>query len=323
MKNEFRDTNSKDIWNNPLLCAQFLRGYTGVPLLEHVQPEDITDETERLRPFLGVEFEGDTVKKVRVRRPPGQDGREAQEESPSVYVVALIEHKSRVDYDVCFQMLKYMVGIWMLYRNDQDSRKPGTSRRKEFHYPLILPIVYYEGKENWTADLRWRDRVEYGEMFGEYVPDFVCRVVNPRSYSVEELLSREEELSLVMLFNRIQRAEDLDFKKWPGERRKAAQKILEKAPEAVLLLLGQIIHHLGLKINVPEDELRQYVKNVEDRNMGELWENMEKIDIQEERRKTAEAQKALAEKDHSLTEKDRTIAALQAEIARLKAHPPV
>ena len=63
MKNEFGNTNSKEIWSNHLLCAQFLRHYSGVPLLEHVQPEDITDETEKLRPFLGVEFEGDAVKR--------------------------------------------------------------------------------------------------------------------------------------------------------------------------------------------------------------------------------------------------------------------
>ena len=102
------------------------------------------------------------------------------------------------------------------------------------------------------------------------MPDFTYRVIPLHRYSTEELLSREEELSLVMLFNRIQTAEDLDFQHWSAEQRRAAQEILKKAPEAVLELLGQIVHHFGLKLNVPEEDLRQYIKSVEDRDMGEL-----------------------------------------------------
>lgn len=292
MKNEFHNTNSKEIWSNNLLCAQFLRGYSGVPLLAHVQPEDITDETEKLRPFLGVEFEGDAVKKVRIK---GQSG-----ELFPVYVVTLLEHKSSVDYDVTFQLLKYMTGVWTLYRNEQNALHPGASGRKGFRYPLIIPIVYYEGKENWTADMCWKDRVEFSAVFGEYVPDFTYRVINLHRYSTEELLSREEELSLVMLFNRIQKAEDLDFRNWSAEQRKMTQKILKKAPEAVLELLGQIVHHFGIKLNVPEENLRQYIKNVEDRNMGELWANMDKIDIQEIWRQQAENQKKMDAKQKEI-----------------------
>lgn len=68
----------------------------------------------------------------------------------------------------------------------------------------------------------------------------------------EELLSREEELSLVMMFNRVQTAEDLDITNWPKEQREIAQKILRKAPEAVLKLIAQMVHHFGLKLHAPE-----------------------------------------------------------------------
>ena len=344
MKNEFGNTNGKEIWSNHLLCAQFLRHYSGVPLLEHVQPEDITDETEKLRPFLGVEFEGDAVKKVRVQLStqlsaqeqlreeiPIHEGNPIYEEMP-IYVVALLEHKSKVDYDVTFQLLKCMVGVWTLYRNEQDKEHPNISGTKSFRYPLIIPIVYYEGSRDWTADMQWKDRVELSNMFGEYVPDFTYRVMNLHNYSPEELLSREEELSLVMMFNRVQTAEDLDIRKWPKEQHDTAQRILQKALEAVLKLIAQMVHHFGLKLHVPEDELERCVKNVEERDMGELWANMEKMDIQAERRNTAEAraqlaaaQEALAESQtqlataqKSLAEKDQTIETLMAELDRLK-----
>ncbi len=306
MKNEFGNTNSKDIWNNHLLCAQVLRSYSGVPLLAHVQPEDITDETEKLRPFLGVEFEGDAVKKVRITQPAGWTVSVQPVSELPVYVVALLEHKSSVDYDVCFQLLKYMTGIWALYRNEQNRQTPGASGRKGFRYPLIIPIVYYEGKENWTADMHWRDRVENYELFGEYVPDFTYHVINLHKYSAEELLSREEELSLVMLFNRVQTAEDLDFQKFPKEQRETARRILQKAPEAVLRLLTEMVYHFGLKLHVPEKDLQRYVKNVEDRNMGELWANMDEINIQEAWDNLAKARNdvAEAEKDAARARKD-------------------
>lgn len=317
MKNEFGNTNSKEIWSNHLLCAQFLRNYSGIPLLEHVQPEDITDETEKLRPFLGVEFEGDAVKKVRIQLSVQLSARKQSSKEMPIYVVALLEHKSKVDYDVTFQLLKCMVGVWTLHRNEQNKAHPNISGTKGFHYPLIIPIVYYEGSRGWTADMHWKDRVELSKMFGEYVPDFTYRVMNLHTYSPEELLSREEELSLVMMFNRIQTAEDLDIRKWPKEQRDTAQRILQKAPEAVLKLIVQMVHHFGLKLHVPEDELERCVKNVEERDMGELWADMEKMDIQAERRNTAEARAQLATAQKSLAEKDQVIAELQAELDRL------
>ncbi len=290
-RSEFGNTNSKDIWDNPLLCAQFLRDYTGIPILGNVQPEDITDETEKLRPFLGVEFEGDAVKKVLLHPPGGQDTAGAL----PVYVVALLEHKSRVDFDVAFQLLKYMVGIWSLHRNEQNGIHEGISSTRDFRYPLVIPIVYYEGRSRWTADLHWKGRVELSEMFGEYVPDFTYKVVYLHGYSNGELLSAGDEISLVMMLNRIQAAEDLAISQWPPEYREAAQRIIHKAPEAVLHLMAQIVYHFGLKLHVPEDRLRQCVKDVEDRNMGELWADMEEIDIQAEQRKTAEARQKCAE----------------------------
>ncbi len=278
IKNEFGSTNSREIWKNELLCAQFLRGYTKVSLLENVQPEDIEDITEALRPFVGVEYEGDTVKQIQLH------GMAEQE----VFVVGLLEHKSNVDYDVTFQLLKYMVGIWALYRNRKDKEKKGSSKNKDFQYPLIIPIVYYEGQERWTADMHWKDRVEFSEAFGKYVPDFTYEVVDLQRYSNEELLSREEELSLVMMLNRVQKEADLHFAGWSGEQRRIVEEILRGAPEEVLRILAQMIYHFGLKMNLQDKELIKYVKSVEDRNMGELWANMDKIDIPEIRRKAKE-----------------------------------
>ncbi len=64
-----RDINSRTIFHSSELTCQFLRDYTGISLFSDLRPEDIEDVTGRYKAFLGVEFEADTVKKVRVRVP--------------------------------------------------------------------------------------------------------------------------------------------------------------------------------------------------------------------------------------------------------------
>lgn len=100
--NKIRNTKPKDsgaklIFDNHILCAQFLRGYTDVELLKNVEPEDIEDISER---FLWMWQEGrdsDSVKRIRVKGVPGVD---------TIFLIALIEHQSKVDFDMSFRILR-------------------------------------------------------------------------------------------------------------------------------------------------------------------------------------------------------------------------
>ena len=141
-----RDVNGHEIFKNNRLTSQFLSNYTGIQMLAGVRPEDIEDVTERYHAFLGIEFESDTIKKVCLHQADGTPDRE-------IYVISLIEHKSAVDYDVAMQLFRYMSVIWYDYRMEQNKKKKDANRRKAFRYPLIIPFVYYEGKEKWTAGL--------------------------------------------------------------------------------------------------------------------------------------------------------------------------
>lgn len=85
-----------------------------MPALRDVQPEDIEDVSERYYPYLGTEFNSDSVKRIRILdiEKGKKDGR-----SEPAFFVSLIEHKSLVDYDVSMQLLRYMVCIWTEYRS--------------------------------------------------------------------------------------------------------------------------------------------------------------------------------------------------------------
>ena len=65
---KFRDSSSKLIFEDPILCAQFLRDYVDIPLLKDVQPEDIEDETERFVHLFTEERNSDVIKRVRIKK---------------------------------------------------------------------------------------------------------------------------------------------------------------------------------------------------------------------------------------------------------------
>ena len=105
--NKIRNTKSKDsgaklIFDNHILCAQFLRGYTDVERLKEVQAEDIEDISERCLWMWQEGRDSDSVKKIHLNGSTGEE---------TLYLIALIEHQSSVDQDMAFRILRYIVQI--------------------------------------------------------------------------------------------------------------------------------------------------------------------------------------------------------------------
>ncbi|MGN1192494.1 MAG: Rpn family recombination-promoting nuclease/putative transposase [Dorea sp.] len=73
----------------------------------------------------------------------------------------------------------YIVMILTDYEDEQEKLYPGITKTKEFKYPPVLPIVYYEGTDAWTAMRNFKDRVYLSDVFGKYIPNFEYFVVPP------------------------------------------------------------------------------------------------------------------------------------------------
>ena len=218
-----RDINAKTVLGNPTLFAQFLRDNVNIPCLKNVRPEDIEDVSERYRPYLGTEFESDTVKRVWIHKTENGDSR-IQE---PLFLISLTEHKSQVDYDVSMQLLKYMLCIWLDYGREMKAQKAGASDRKGFRYPAIIPVVYYEGKASWTAARRFSARISGGDLFRQWIPDFSYEVIRLHDYSNEELLSRGQTADFDTVLA------DVEARDYRDTHRAAAP--LKQAEDAILL----------------------------------------------------------------------------------------
>lgn len=313
-----RDISSKSIFGNAVLCAQFLRDNVDMPLLKDVQPEDIEDVSERYYPYLGTEFNSDSVKRIRIL--DIEKGKKAERTEPP-FLVSLIEHKSLVEYDVSMQLLRYMICIWTEYRREMEKLHRGCTGQKGFRYPVVIPVVYYEGRPEWTADRHLCGRIRDSSEFMRWIPDFQYEVVRIHDYSDRELLERGNEMSLIMLINKIQNTMDLErFIQIPPEK---MNRIIQNSPDHVVEVLVTVMESLCLKIDASAEERSQCVRKVKVRDMGYLFENMEKISIQEERRKTeeqrrkTEEERRKAEEEHRKAEEQRKRAEEAEEKLRL------
>lgn len=266
-----KDSSAKLIFDDHVLCAQFLQDYVDVGILRNVEPEDIEDISERFLWMWQENRDSDSVKKIRIKDVPGME---------EVYVIAMIEHQSKVDYDMSFRTLRYSVQIWTDYAQEQEAKRKGATKLKDFRYPPILPVVFYDGPGGWAASADFKERVYLGDVLGEYIPSFRYMVVRLSGYSNQELLDKRNELSLIMLVDKLRSAADFQtLKDIPEEY---FEDISQKAPETVLK--RKIISVLLLRLNVPKGEVEEFTDRIERREFHMLFENFEAYDVQETRR---------------------------------------
>lgn len=282
-----KDSGSKMIFDEPVLCAQFIRDYVNLPYMKDVKPEDIEDVSEQFVPLFAEERNADRVKKVTING-----------EVP-FFMISLIEHKTGIEYNVCMQIFRYMVYIWEAFEKEAERKQTGITKRKDFKYPPILPIIYYEGSDSWTAPLDFKSRINHGDVFGKYVPDFQYYLVPICHYSNEELLNKADEISLIMLLNKLQTEEDIEeFWQLPSER---LEDILKGTPKYLLDIITNVMLAFLLMAKVPAPEAEEFVGKVGKKKMAELFENI-KIDFQEMRRK---AERRIQEADERIQQAEK------------------
>ena len=298
-----QDSAAKLIFGNNRLCSQFLRDYSGIELLKNVQEEDIEDMTTRYIPMFTEERDSDVVKRVRLKNI--ERAADGIIRSGELYLIALLEHKSAVDYNVSMQLLRYMVYIWEDYEKEQEKREKGISRTKDFKYPPILPIVYYEGRADWNANVCFRDRVFLEDVFAEFVPDYSYKLIRLREYSNRELIDNNDEISFVMLIDRLR--DSHEFKSLKEELPDGyLDRISEMSADDVLNIIARVVAAMLRRRNVSEEKIAEFTEGIKERPMGVLFEDWDSGPDEEliekgraEERKNTEAEKKRAEKAES------------------------
>lgn len=272
-----KDNGAKLVFDDPVLCSQFLRGYIDIDLLKDVQPEDIEDISERFLPMWQESRDSDSVKKIHLKHPLKN-----LSEEQSLFLITIIEHQSNVFYDMSFKILRYVVMVLTEYEKEQEKLHPGITKTKDFKYPPILPIVYYEGSKRWSAEKNFKNRTYLSDTLGKYIPDFEYLVVPLSDYTNEQLIDKKDELSLIMLINKLKTSADFEnLKEIPAEY---FENLADNTPEYLLKLIGKIISVFLYRLNVPRREVENFTDQIERREFTMLFDSFEAYDVQETRR---------------------------------------
>ncbi len=197
-----------------------------------------------------------------------------------------------------------MVCIWESYEKEMEKLHPGISRQASFQYPPIVPIVYYEGKATWTAPMNFKSRIVNGDEFAPYVPDFNYYLVPVHNYSNDALIAGGDEISLVILINKLQSKQDLqEFQKLPTEKLNA---MLTDTPKYLREIIANVFLAFMLKARIPINEATSLADKVKEKQMGQLFEHMDDINLNADLIKE-DAIKALVLCCHNLNASTETI----------------
>lgn len=180
------------------------------------------------------------------------------------------------------QLLRYMVYIWEDYEKEMEKQKKGISKTKGFRYPPILPIVYYEGTGKWTASCNIQDRILFHKAFEPFTQKFFFKLIQLNSYNVNQLIDKNDELSLLMLINRLQSSTAFRNMDLPEDYIK---NLSENSTDELLDIIARITAAMLRHLNLPEDEVEEFTGQVKDRKMAELFENFKDIDLPAARKK--------------------------------------
>ena len=211
-----------------------------------------------------------------------------------MFVIAILEHESGVNYRTSFKMLQYITLVLADFEKEVNKEKPGASSAKNFKFPPVLPIVFYDGTDKWTAETNFLDKTELNTVFYKYIPSFDYELVCLNEYSEQDLVKFGGALSLIMIIDKIRDTGGISMlSKLPPDY---LEKLLLEIPPRLNKLLADVITVLLKRINVPDDEIDGIAEKLYRRETQEMFAWADNYDVQETRRIARE--EGLAEGRH-------------------------
>jgi hypothetical protein len=254
-----KDNSFKSIFDNHELFAQFLRRFIPLDILKNVKPGDIEDMNERHLPLFQENRDSDTIKRVKLK------GKRFP-----LFVIIVLEHESKVNFRAPFKMLLYITLVLEHFEKEMEKKRPGIIFTKKFRYPPILPILFYDGPDSWTAARTMVEKTEFGALFNRYIPDFTYELVSLRDYSPQELAESPDPLSLIMLIDKIRDSGGgVLLKELPAKYFKELQ-----IPKTMYKLLSDVTRVLLDGSGITKDQLDSIISRFDQREYKWMFEGI-------------------------------------------------
>ncbi len=231
------DAFFKRLFGDLEVAADFLRNYLPAEILSRLDLDTLELEKESfIDPELRESF-SDLLFRVKTVT------------KSEVFIYLLLEHKSAPDAWVAFQLLRYIVQFWERLRGQ------GCQR-----LPLIIPIVFYHGRERWKVSRHLNALIEPGIVeLQKYALDFEYLLRDISSGGGEEIKGQPKLRSGLQMLRHIF-SNELEFvRRVPEIFRNLREMSLDDAIEWARTLLAYI-SSVGRKID--REVIRQAMQEV-------------------------------------------------------------
>ena len=173
----------------------------------------------------------------------------------------LIEHQTKMDYNMPFRMLEYSIEI------SRRAIKNMSKYNEGYKYPLILPIVIYTGNKKWSVSTKYSDKV--AKMPGNYIKgiDIEYKVIDINELEIDELLRENTNLAKAMALEKC---------KNPKELFECFNKIINNLTTKVEIEeIRNLLKYLYEKIEVNDlKKIINIIEEKEERNMSTIQERV-------------------------------------------------
>ena len=166
--------------SDPGRASRLLRDYLPPEVVSRLDPEHPPVHVEG----TAIDGEGSRTQSDAIFRLHLRDGREA-------IVYTLLEHKSRVDHRTPLQLIRYVLKIWAMEMDSGTFLDGGL--------PLILPLVFFHGREPWTVPCSIQEMIHAPEGLEHLARSFGAYVLHDLGRIAPQELSRSAEVRAALL----------------------------------------------------------------------------------------------------------------------------
>jgi predicted transposase/invertase (TIGR01784 family) len=188
------DKGYKGLFSKKRNFLHFLKKYIQADWVNNIDENDLVliDKS-----FIEADYkdkESDVIYKVKFK------------DSEIIFYV-LLELQSTVNQTMPFRLLKYMTEL--MKREFEDTPK---NEREAINYrlPAVVPIILYNGADNWSAVRSFKEYLQGHEQFGEYVINFRYLLFDLNRMTDETILSTHQLLDMVFALDKKTSRKDME-----------------------------------------------------------------------------------------------------------------
>ena len=276
MSNPIKDSIFKELFEDRAIFYDFLKAFLPREITQQIKETDLKREQTEL---IGKDF---SIKRsdilYKIEKENGQD----------VYIYLLLEHQSKVDQLMAFRMLAYKVRIWEQYVKSHKRE----SEQKGFKLPVIIGIVFYDGKAKWTSPMDVKEKITKIKNMEEYLIKADYELINLSSIKEETIINMKNALGVILLTDK----PNVKIKKMEELLKMINEEIISKLPEGEKEKFDK--HRNAflelLRKRTDYKEIEERYKELEEMEVPKMFDTLEEIAKRDREKARLEGEKDFA-----------------------------